>query len=294
MIRQYEPTRIDTPDKNEKNRVMDGFAPKGFLPLKATLGLAARKTTVRCRIAAAACLRGSAETIAQARRQPVIIGAQKMPASFLKHAEDQTVLALMTVLSAFERENWQTKSFADWGVIAAPNFFGRVSTTQTFERYRQEGAWGVSPHSIPHQSLHAISGTLSQALKTYGPNFGIGGGANSSLDAFLIAGAMMMDGSLPGLWLVLTGYESEWIPPAPAPTCQAIALALMPTQIGDKGIHISLGQVDDGADLDPHWPDLHLNLLAEEWTLRGAIPEGHWRLSETHWLELGADGEGRP
>jgi hypothetical protein len=261
--------------------------------LKATLCLPALETTVRCRVAAAACVRGSAETIAQARRQVVVVGGQSMPVSFLKHAEDQTVLAMTAVLNALEHENWQAQSFADWGVIAAPNFFGRVTNAHTIERFRQEGAWGVSPHLIPHQSLHAVSGTISQALKIYGSNFGIGGGANSGPDAFLIAGAMMMDGALPGLWLVLAGYESEWIPPAEPPMCQAIALALTPAQIGDTGIHLSLGQVPDGGDLDPLWPDLHINVLADEWTLHGTIPEGHWRLADTHWLRL-ENAEGRP
>ena len=247
-------------------------------------------------------MRGSAEEIAQIRRQPVSFGAQKMPISFLKHAEDLTVLALATVLRAVEQEDWQGQRFADWGVVAAPNLFGRVSIAQSIQRYQQEGAWGVSPHLIPHQSLHAMSGTISQALKINGPNFGIGGSSNSGPDALLIAGAMMMDGLLPGLWVVLAGHETEWIPaadgsPVPAPMCQAIALALTPGKMDGTGIHLSLGQVATAEGIDQAVPEVHLGLLAEEWLHQGTTPQGRWRLSSTHWVEIESnvgDGEIRP
>ena len=270
--------------------------------MKSLLHLPALKTTVRCRVGAAAWMRNSPEAIALARRQPVNITGQMMPASFLKHAEDQTVLALLTVVRALEQENWEGRSFTDWGVVAAPNFFGRASIAQTIQRYEQEGAWGISPHLIPHQSLHAMSGTISQALKIYGPNFGIGGAANSGPDAFLIAGAMLMDGLLPGLWLVLAGHETEWIPaadgsPVPAPMCHAIALALTPGDIDATGIHLLLGETPTGSEIDRAVPEFHLSLLAEEWEQQGAIPQGRWRLSATHWVELESvvgDEEVRP
>jgi hypothetical protein len=283
--------RIDKRDKNENNPGIGREIRKGILPLKSLLCLPALETTVRCRVAAAALMRCSAETIALARRQPVSVGRQKMPISFLKHAEDQTVLALMTVLRALEQESWQMRSYTDWGVVAAPNLFGRVSIAQTIQRYQQEGAWGVSPHLIPHQSLHAMSGTISQALKIYGPNFGISGAPNAGPDALLIAGAMMMDGVLPGLWLVLAGHETEWIPaadgsPVPTPMCQAIALALTSGNVDTTGIYLSLGQTRTAEEIDPAVPEFHLDLLAEDWLQQGGIPQGRWRLSETHWVEL--------
>jgi hypothetical protein len=299
--------------------------------LKSSLFLPALEMTVRCRVAACATLRGDAETIAQWRKQPVVVGAEKMPISFLKHSEDQTILALKTVLQAIEQPNltrsqavaWE-RDFADWGVIAAPNLFGRVSIAQTIQRYQQEGAWGVSPQLIPHQSLHAMSGTISQALKIYGPNFGISGGPNAGLDAFLIAGAMMVDGLLPGMWLVLTGYESEWIPalddrPTTAPMCQAAALALIPGEPNAGGLHLLLGHVRTDAANDlglsgspggmalPHrqdacaaladLPEFQLGLLVEEMSAPTGLPTGRWRLADAHWLELDSvvrEPEGRP
>ncbi len=219
----------------------------------------------------------------QWRRQSVWGGTEKLPTSFLKHAEDQTVLALAAVFAAIQEQGWQQRSFADWGVLAAPNFFGRIGNAQVFQRYRAEGAWGVSPHLIPHQSLHGMSGAVSQALTMHGPNFGIGAGP----DAFLIAIAMLADGGLPGLWLVLTGHETEWIPAAerivPAPPCHAVALALMPEENGHAGGRLSIGLTEPGDSPLSLWPDFELGSFAEE---LAAASSGKWRLSDSHWLEL--------
>lgn len=250
-------------------------------------------TTIRCRVAAGASLCAGADRIAHWRKQPVAIGPEKKPISFLKHADDQTVLGLMAVAAALEPRSGRPDSFASWGVIAAANLFGRVGIARTIQRYRQEGAWGVSPNLIPHQSLHAISGTISQALKIYGPNFGIGGGPNAMPDAFLIAGAMMMDRQLPGLWLVLTGYETEWIPAPqgdnpPAPACQAVALALTPADAGISGLHLSIGQMppDAGQDLAMTLAEFQLGSFADE--IAGAGVGAKWRLDDAHWVELEA------
>ena len=137
-----------------------------------------------------------------------------------------------------------------------------------------------------------MSGTISQALKIYGPNFGVGGGPNASPDAFLIAAAMLADRSLPGLWLILTGYETEWIPapdrqPSPAPNCIACALALTPKNLGEGGQHLAIGQTAGDADLTI-LPEFQLGLFAEEWTNAAQVPIGKWRLGDTCWLEFDA------
>lgn len=262
--------------------------------LPSSLGQLTMETTARCRVAGATLLRADAATIAQARRQPIAVGTEKLAVSILKHADDQTMLALLAVLEALEIHRWRDQSFADWGVIAAPTFFGRVNSALAIQRYRQEGAWGVSPHLIPHQSLHASSGTISQLLKIHGPNFGVGGGPNPAPDSLLFAAALLADGSLPGLWLIVTGHESEWIPAAdgaavPPPICQAAALALTPWQPHGDGPQLSIGQLRFGTNAAgalAHVPEFHLNLLAEEWTASAGLPIGRWRLGEAHCLEI--------
>ena len=247
-------------------------------------------TTVRCRIAVASFLRANAETIAKARKEPMAIGARKLPGALLKHADEQTVLALATILDGLTTRGWLDQSFADWGVIAAPNWFGRMSNAVAIQRYQHEGAWGVSPHLIPQHSLHAMSGTISQALKIHGPNFGVNGGSNTGCDAFLLAAALMADGQLPGLWLLLTGYETEWIPaangePPPAPVCNAVALALTPWKSAASGSCLAVGRAFDAM----HLTEFHLGLFAEDWRAFGGLPQGRWRLAEAHWLEIEAD-----
>lgn len=260
--------------------------------MQSRLRAPAQETAVRCRIAASASLWGSAETIAQWRRQPIAHGAHTMPASFLKHSDDQAVLALRAVFAAIAEQGWQERSFADWGIVAAPNLFGRVGIAQTIQRFQAEGAWAVSPHLIPHLSLHATSGTISQALSMHGPNFGVGGGA----DAFLIAAAMLADGGLPGLWLVLTGYECEWIPAVdhavPAPLCQGVALALTNGESGAAGLVLSIGQARPGESATAYCPEFQLGAFTEELTGRAGVPALKWRLTDSHWLEL--DAEIRP
>lgn len=257
------------------------------MPLSPSISVEA---AVRCDVAAWSVLRGSAEEIAHWRKQPVAIGAEKLPVSFLKHADEQTVLALTAVRTALDRAGWQSRSFADWGVIAAPNFLGRISNAGAIQRYQQEGAWGVLPNLIPHLSLHAVSGTISQALKIHGPNFGVGGGANAGPDAFLLAAAMMTDRQLPGLWIVLTGYETEWLPsptgPTPAPMCQAVVLALTPLGAGAGDLLLSIGQVSPGEKCDLLvLPEFSLACLSDE---SSSLAIGKWRLADAHWLELEA------
>jgi hypothetical protein len=244
---------------------------------------------VGCRVAAQATLRASAELIVQLRRQPCAIGGDALPAALLKHSEDQTVVAFTTVARALSRAGWEGRSFADWGVVAAPNFFGRIGIAQTLQRFIEEGAWGISPHLIPHQSLHAMSGTISQALKIYGPNFGISGGPNAGPDAFLLAATLLTDVRLPGLWLILTGYEQEYIPTvngqgtSTPPPCAGVALALTRPEPGESGLTLRVGPGPYPNEVS--LPEFQLTELVEELSRTGP-QAARWRLGTMGWIEL--------
>jgi hypothetical protein len=117
--------------------------------------------------------------------------------------------------------------------------------TGALKRFAAEGAWGVSPHLIPHRSLHAISGTVSLALKMHGPNFGVGGGPRAAAEVLLSAAAMLTCRKLPGVWVVLTAQDPEGPPDeagrhAPGTCFAALALALVPAQPGWPGIRLRL------------------------------------------------------
>jgi hypothetical protein len=261
-----------------------GTSREGFHSLNISLCTPEQTTAVRCRIGAFAVLHETPEAIVHRRRQPPGCGTEKLPVGFFKQAEDQTVVGLAAVFAALNAHGWHARSFADWGVIAAPTFFGRVNCAHALQRFQAEGAWGASPHLVPQQSLHAISGTVSQALAIHGPNFGVG----SLGDAFLLAAAMLSDGVLPGLWLVLTGHGTEWIPaadrPVPAPVCSGVALALTADTSGAAGPHLVIGHSMPGDETLDFVPDFHLRSFAEELSIHADTPSGKWRLAGTHWL----------
>jgi hypothetical protein len=266
--------------------------------LVTSLSIPVEQKSVRCRVAARTLVRAPADVIAQWRRQPIEFAGEKLSASFLKHAEDQTVAGVHALLQACAQQGWHERTFADWGAIAAPNLFGRNHNARAIEQYRNEGAWGISPHLIPQQSLHALSGSISQVLKLHGPNFGVSGGPNAGPDAMLIAATMLADGALPGLWVILTGHETEWLPQDAAPPCLAVAIALTsdfsPSPLGEEPGPQSLSRAERVAERTPHLvvgrgieselailPEFHVALLAEDWQAGSK-----WRLSDTQWLEL--------
>jgi hypothetical protein len=167
------------------------------------------EAAVACAVAAFGAVRAPADTIPTLRQTLGRPGHEPFPPAFLKHADEQTVVGLAAVFQAIDRHGWTRKDFADWGVLGAPRFLGRACLAVALQRFALEGAWGVSPHLIPHRSLHSISGTISQGLGIHGPNFGAGGGPHGAGEVLLTAAALVADRQLPGLWVVLTGCDPE-------------------------------------------------------------------------------------
>lgn len=201
-----------------------------------------------CDLLAWAAVRVAPEGMAALRQRPGPGAGERLPPSFLKHADEQSVAGLAAVLRAIDRHGLAATRFTDWGVLGAPRFLGRVALAATMHRFAAEGAWGISPHLIPHRSLHAVSGTVSQALKIHGPNYGVGGGPRGADEALLSAASLLAGGALPGLWVALTGWEPEPVPDRegrvgnPA-VCHAVALALVAERPGWDGprLHVEAG-----------------------------------------------------
>jgi hypothetical protein len=165
-----------------------------------------------------------------------------LPPAFLKHADEQTVLGLAAVYHAIH-DHHLNPPFTAWAVLAAPRFLGRPTMAAALQRFAAEGAWGVSPHLIPHRSLHAMSGTVSQALKIHGPNFGVGGGPCAAAEVLLAAAALLERQNVPGVWVVLSGLDPESAPDeggrtAPGTHCVGVALALVPPRSGWSGLRL--------------------------------------------------------
>jgi hypothetical protein len=198
------------------------------------------------------------EAIGALRRQLAPPGGSPFPASFLKHADEQTVAGLSAVFQAMTTQELLSDgaTFRDWGVVGAPRFLGLSAMAHDLPSFRVEGAWDVSPHMIPHRSLHSTSGTISQALGIHGPNFGAGGGPAAESEGLLASIALLRDMHLSGVWFVCTCLDPEQSAdgstgkPRPGTLCHGLALALKP--IGSPGIahlEVALSQTTEASSL---------------------------------------------
>ena len=165
--------------------------------------------TVNCAVAAYGAIEADADKIAALRQSPEPPATVTLAPNFLKHSDEQTIVGLAAVFQAIRTHDLAGEDFTDWAVLAAPRFFGRAMLANTLRRFAVEGAWGVSPHVIPHRSQHSLSGTVSQALRIHGPNLGVGGGPFSAEEAALVTATFVATEDVPGLWLVLTAWDPE-------------------------------------------------------------------------------------
>jgi hypothetical protein len=200
---------------------------------------------VECLVAAHAAVHVPLAAVAALRRQPGPPGIAELPATCHKHADEQTVCGLSAILHAIAGHGLQGVSFHDWGVLAAPRLLARPTMVVSLQRFLAEGAWGVSPHVIPHRSLHSVSGTVSPALKMHGPNLGVGGGPGGAVEVLLAAVSMLARVPLPGVWVVWTALEPEGALDLagrgdPDTACRALAVALTPAARAGAGLHLRL------------------------------------------------------
>jgi hypothetical protein len=195
---------------------------------------------VCCEVVGYAALRLPPDALAAWRGQLTARTGGRLTPSFIKHTDEQTVAALAGVLQAMDDYGLHPDRMNLWGVLAAPRYLGRVALAQSMARFAAEGAWGLSPHMIPHRSLHSASGTISQALNFQGLNLGVGGGCNAASEALLLAGATLDAGRLAGLWVTMTGYDPEVVPTesgreARPCDCCVVALALTAAKSDSAG-----------------------------------------------------------
>jgi hypothetical protein len=184
---------------------------------------------------------GPAE-LAALRDTPVGVGAVRLPANFHRYSDGQAVAGVEAVFRAIRAAGWEQRSFADWGVVAAPRFLGRLVAARALNRFAHDGPFAGSPFYVTHHSLHAVAGMLSVALGLRGPSFGAGGGAESLAEGLLAALTAAGEGSAPGLWAVFSECEPEAVPDAEGANtrpgiCRAVALALTGTA-GPAGLRL--------------------------------------------------------
>jgi hypothetical protein len=169
--------------------------------------------------------------IAPLRKSPPRFVGVDLPGHFLKHADEQTIVALEGVRRAVDQFGLDPREMADWGIVAAPRYIGRLAGANLLHRFPRVGTSAVAPHIVAQCSLHSVSGAASIALGIHGPNVGVGGGSWSVGDGLVAALTMFDPGAVNGVWLLLTQFDPEPLPdeqgqPLNAPTCYAAALAL--------------------------------------------------------------------
>ncbi|MFM7070209.1 MAG: hypothetical protein ACKO38_00240 [Planctomycetota bacterium] len=150
-----------------------------------------------------------------------------------KLGDEQTMVAAEAMFRAIDSAGWSGRSFEEWGIVAAPQFLGRLRMWSAIERYRALEVRGASPRHIPTVSQHAVAGTLSVIFQCRGPCFGAGGSQGSLLDGFVNASSLAAGGMAPGFWLAISQWSPEPLPQASdaenaEARCHAAVLALLP------------------------------------------------------------------
>ncbi|MCI0359706.1 MAG: hypothetical protein L0211_14615, partial [Planctomycetaceae bacterium] len=194
--------------------------------------------------AAAAAYRLS--EIGPLRKMPPAYPGVELSGHFLKHADEQTIVALAAIQRATQQHNIDPRDLAGWGIIAAPRYIGRLTGANVLYKFPRGGTSAVAPHIVAQCSLHSVSGAASIALGMHGPNVGVGGGEWAIADGMMAALSLFETVRVPGVWLLLSEFDSEPVPdeegrPLNDPTCHAVALALMPGAAGNSQLTLRPG-----------------------------------------------------
>jgi hypothetical protein len=180
-----------------------------------------------CAIIGFGTAQASMEEFARLRKDPGPTRPEAMEHQILKHADELTVLALVAMMNGLAGFP-PGSNFADWAVVAAPRWPGRFGTIRALDGLKADGIRGVSPMTIPHHVLHALSGTVSLVFAMRGPNFGVGGGQTCIRDGLLASLSVQLEQQPPGTWVIFSEWDVEpgQVGATDMPQARALALAL--------------------------------------------------------------------
>ena len=130
------------------------------------------------------------------------------PGHFLKHADEQTVVAVAAVDQAIRSAGLAPTDYQRLVDHRGAALHWAPCRNDNAGRFTRGGGPAISPHLIPQHSLHSISRALSILLASRRPNFGIGG-ASESLAEGLFAALTFPASGCSGAWLVATGWDPE-------------------------------------------------------------------------------------
>jgi hypothetical protein len=182
-------------------------------------------------VAAAARVRVPGEDLPGLRDRLAVALSTTLGAGTLKQCDELTLVAVEAVRRA---KAAVPDASTDWGILAGVRMPGRRRMSDTLARFRDKGAWGVTPHFIPHSLLHSAAGLVGQAFGLHGPGAGVGGMPGAEGDVLWAAAAWLGAGDLTGVWLVWSQWSTESLAVA-GPAAEAVAAAVVPAAGGPAG-----------------------------------------------------------
>jgi hypothetical protein len=147
--------------------------------------------------------------LAAMRKQPPAGFPPKLSPLFLKHSDEQTLAALSAVYRAKADFGLDGEDFGPWAAVSISRYLGRGAFASLVDRYKVDGAWGVSVQVIPHRTAHSVSGTISLGLGMHGPCIGANGGADGENTGLLALPCIMQERQWRGVWLVCSNWSPE-------------------------------------------------------------------------------------
>lgn len=236
-----------------------------------------RSAALAAGLATSAVVRLTVDQVAALRKAPGPACGDPLSVSLLKHLDEQTLAVLVALERAIRASGRDPRTdfgcYREWGIVAAPRWIGRGALVPNMARFHAEGAWGVSPHLVPHKSLHSVSGLVSQSLRIQGPNFGAGCGPGFEPEG-LLAGFTLLDSmALPGVWLLFSRITPEGVIAddgrySAESSVQAIALALVPAGSPQETVRLEWAARPSAGGDEIGFEDL------AGWLERGACTEG--------------------
>ena len=223
---------------------------------------------------AAACARSSEiDALARAKHSH---GCHSLPPRFLRHADEQTVIGMHSVVRAMAVDTQSHRDICNDAVIAATCLGGQPSAARTMIGLRDKGPVAVTPHIVPQCSLHSMASAASVGFGMHGPNFGVGGGPHATAEGFLLALTLapMLAKTSPSarIWLICTAWDQQPSVDAKGvftndPICRGMTFVLNPEiaqTLGETQPRIQIASRKQDTSLNVVPADSHLKELCEQ------------------------------
>ena len=166
-----------------------------------------------CQIDSCATVSAHLSEVQALAREKHAYGSYSLPTRFLRHADEQTVIGVRSILKAMAADTQGNSDISNDAVIAATCLAGQPAAARTMIGLRDKGPVAVTPHIVPQCSLHSVASAASVGFGMHGPNFGVGGGIHAVSEGLLLAVTLapLLAITSPSarIWLICTGWDQQ-------------------------------------------------------------------------------------